>query len=626
MFACLYSLSTPLAALVSLAESFTPRFDVRGPLVMLDVSGLSRLLGSFQEIGEQLRRSSPGPVRIAIAPTQTAAALLALGRAGLTVVASGEQAAALAPLQVSVLGQLGELAPKVFDEGSRRGFSTRPQEPSSSGPPSSRTLVENRPREPLSKIVGDMWDALPYFESSLERTSELVVKTHCGGGWTHPRQAHAAHQTRPPRRPVTAMRDTEHPPPLAQNVRVSVGGVAPKLSAEADETSAVPGRAGTAAVVVRPASRKSAESMAQALDLLQTLRRWGIKTLGALAVLPSGEVYERLGARGVAWQRLARGEDTSPMVPWVPEEPFDASLELEWPIEGLEPLSFVLGRLLEPLSARLERADRGAAIVHTHLRLVSKIVHARTLQLPAPMRDPKTLRTLVLLDLETNPPGAAVDEVRLLIEPTPARVVQWTLYERAQPSPEQTSTLLARLTALMGESHVGSPQLADTWKPGQFTMAPFEIRPVAPAATSSPTHTTLSTTALSTTALSTARSTARSTRHQGPHEEPGTRNEAPGALGAALRRFRLPVPVRVQVQEGRPIRISTDRRGVTGGPVVQAAGPWRTSGEWWNDAAPVRLNASWDRDEWDVAIDDGTVYRLYVEREVGQWFLDGIVD
>ena len=240
------------------------------------------------------------------------------------------------------------------------------------------------------------------------------------------------------------------------------------------------------------ASRKSAESMSQALDLLQTLRRWGIKTLGALAVLPSGEVYERLGARGVAWQRLARGEDTSPMVPWVPEEPFDASLELEWPIEGLEPLSFVLGRLLEPLSARLERADRGAAIVHTHLRLVSKTVHARTLQLPAPMRDPKTLRTLVLLDLETNPPGAAVDEVRLLIEPTPARVVQWTLYERAQPSPEQTSTLLARLTALMGESHVGSPQLADTWKPGQFTMSPFEIRPVAP---------------------DTARSAARSTPH-----------------------------------------------------------------------------------------------------------------
>jgi protein ImuB len=77
------------------------------------------------------------------------------------------------------------------------------------------------------------------------------------------------------------------------------------------------------------------------------------------------------------------------------------------------------------------------------------------------------------------------------------------------------------------------------------------------------------------------------------------------------------------VQEGRPIRILTDRRGVTGGVVVQSAGPWRTSGEWWNDAQPGR---AWDRDEWDVAMADGTVYRLYVERDVGQWFLEGIVD
>jgi protein ImuB len=92
---------------------------------------------------------------------------------------------------------------------------------------------------------------------------------------------------------------------------------------------------------------------------------------------------------------------------------------------------------------------------------------------------------------------------------------------------------------------------------------------------------------------------------------------------SALRRFRLPVPARVHVQDGRPVRVLTDRRGVTGGPVVQAAGPWRTSGEWWNDGQSGR---SWDRDEWDVAIADGTVYRLYVERDIGQWFLDGVVD
>ena len=564
MFACLYSLSTPLAALVALAETFTPRFEVKGPLVMLDVSGLSRLLGSFKEIGDELRRSAPGPVRIAIAPTQTAAALLALGRAGLSVVDRDGLAEALASLPVSVLG---ELATKAAEPPSSSTSVENLREPSSSTSvanprpePPPRTSVKNRRSEPLSKIVGSMWDALPYFDSTLERATDLAVKAHYGGGWKHPRDAHAASQLRP-RRPVVENRRPEPPSRTFENLRRE------------------------------PPSRTSVRSLSETLDLLQTLRRWGIKTLGALAALPPGDVYERLGARGVSWQRLARGEETSPLVPWIPEAPFEASLELEWPIEGLEPLSFVLGRLLEPLSTRLEQADRGAAILHTHLRLVSKAVHARTLQLPAPMRDPKTLRTLVLLDLETNPPTAAVDEVRLLIEPTPARVVQWTLYERAQPSPEQTSTLLARLTALMGDGHVGSPQLVDSWKPGLFAMSQF----AAPAASGA------------------------------PHAACGTAPSTPphlAAVGSALRRFRLPVPARVQVHEGRPVRITTDRRGVAGGAIVQAAGPWRTSGEWWNDASAT----SWDRDEWDVAIADGTIYRLFVERTVGQWFLDGVVD
>ena len=59
-----------------------------------------------------------------------------------------------------------------------------------------------------------------------------------------------------------------------------------------------------------------------------------------------------------------------------------------------EPLSFVLGRLLEPLSAHLERRDRGAAVLHVRLHLVTRDVHERSLQLPAPMRDARTLRTL----------------------------------------------------------------------------------------------------------------------------------------------------------------------------------------------------------------------------------------
>ena len=453
MFAALVAPSIPAVAIIDVARAFTPRFEQVGPLVLLDAGGLSRLFGSPQDLGTHLsdalaKHGHGGTApRVAIASTQTAAALLALGRPGLTVVELGQEEKALAPLSVSVL---------------------------------------------------DRYEKLKELRTGENRHLEILTK-------------------------------------------------------------------------------------------------WGIRTLGAFAAIAGPEVFERLGDHSLQWQALARGVDARPLVPWVDEVPFEAALELEWPIEGLEPLSFVLARLFEPLSERLEQADRGAAVIHTSLRLTTKRVHARTLPLPSPMRDPKTLRTLVLLDLETHPPDAPIDTVRVFIEPTPGRVTQWTLLERAQPAPEQVSTLVARLSALMGDTHVGSPRLTDTWKPGAFAMAPFEVSEVPRV--------------------------AEVPRVPRVPKVPGRGAEVPGAeVPSALRRFRFPIPTRVQVQEGRPIRVATDRQGFSSGAIVQSAGPWRTSGEWWQEGQ------AWDRDEWDVAMADGTIYRLVVERGVGQWFLEGIVD
>jgi protein ImuB len=189
---------------------------------------------------------------------------------------------------------------------------------------------------------------------------------------------------------------------------------------------------------------------------VSVLKSWGIKTLGELAALPPADLAARLGRQGLVWQAIARGTDARPLVPTLPEERFESSMELEWPIDGLEPLSFVLTRLLEPLSTRLERRDRGAAVLHVRLRLVTRAadggagpgagrdeaaerydVHARSLQLPTPIRDVRTLRTLALLDLESHPPAAAVDRVTVVIDPTPGRVLQHALFTRAQPTPEQ---------------------------------------------------------------------------------------------------------------------------------------------------------------------------------------------
>jgi protein ImuB len=494
LYACLYlppagDQTAAATTLVAIAQGFSPRYERhRDDLISIDVSGLERLLGPARVIGDELRRESQTRavrLHIALAGTRTAALLMALSRPGLTIVAPGGEAAALAPLTLEML--------ETIDHDGQ--------------------------------------------------TQNSCLRSQMGA---------AAWQAR------TSQKDSDQ------------------------KTSAV-----------------------SAIAAVSTFKRWGLRTLGEVAALPAADLVSRLGRQALTWQALARGEDIWPLVPTLEAERFESSLELEWPIEGLEPLSFVLTRLLEPLSTRLERRDRGAAVLHILLRLVTREAHARRLELPSPMRDVRTLRTLALLDLESHPPAAAIDRVTIVVDPTPGRVLQHTLFTRAQPTPEQLSTLLARLGALVGQDRFGAPAVVDTYRPGAFAVTAFatEHKPEG------------------------RKSEVRSQKSDGA---PDFRLQASAdfrlqtsdfpAVVSALRRCRHPVPARVAVTDGRPVRVTTDRRGFAGGAVAQCAGPWRTSGAWWTEAPP------WNRDEWDVALNDGAVYRIFQDRVTDAWFIDAIVD
>ena len=89
------------------------------------------------------------------------------------------------------------------------------------------------------------------------------------------------------------------------------------------------------------------------------------------------------------------------------------------------------------------------------------------------MRDARVLRTLALLDLESNPPPAAIDRVAVAVDVTEGRVLQFGLFARALPT-DKLATLLARLGALMGTDRIGAPSLVDTYRPGAFAMAKFD--------------------------------------------------------------------------------------------------------------------------------------------------------
>ncbi len=309
------------------------------------------------------------------------------------------------------------------------------------------------------------------------------------------------------------------------------------------------------------------------LERSELFARWGLRTISDLARLPVAGLAERLGPDGPRLLGLARGEDDGLFVPTAAPVAFEMALELDWPVDGLEPLSFLLARVLEPLCAGLVARGRRAATLTVDLGLVDGSTHRRALRPAAPSGEPRTWRTLVLLDLEAHPPRDAVQAITVRAEPTPARSVQFSLLDPAQPSPERLAETMARLHSWTAAGRGGAAALLDTHRPGAFAVGTFAPGPVTPRA------------------------------------------PAPGSPRVALRAFRPPRPARVALRDGAPAFVAA--AGVRGA-VVDHAGPWRASGDWWDVA--------WSREEWDVALLAGGVYRIFRDRLREAWFVEGELD
>ena len=313
-------------------------------------------------------------------------------------------------------------------------------------------------------------------------------------------------------------------------------------------------------------------------DRLTLFHRWGLRRIGDLAALPPLGLAERLGPEGDRLLRLARGEDREPFVPAAPPESFHARLELDWAVDGLEPLAFLLSRVLEPLVLALDTRGRKAQALTLELTLANGRAHRRTLRVAAPTGDARTWRTLLLLDLEARSPGDAVTALAVTAEPTPAREVQFSLLDPAQPSPEKLAETLARLATLTAEGRCGAASLLDTHRPGAFVLGTFAPGPFRPAK---------------------------------PGSADGT---ATPASRAALRAFRPPLRAEVSLAKGAPVFVSAP--GLRGA-VADRAGPWRASGDWWE--------AAWAREEWDVLV-AGRLLRLVRDRLNEEWTIDGEID
>jgi len=274
-------------------------------------------------------------------------------------------------------------------------------------------------------------------------------------------------------------------------------------------------------------------------------------------------------------RELARGEAERKLTPLREPTRFEDEIELEYPVELLEPLAFPLARLFNGLTTRLATRALATDELRLRLKLENRAEYRRTLRLPAPSLDGKAFLKLAQLDLAAHPPPAPVIHVRVEMNPVLPRAAQSGLFLPAAPEPVKLELTLARIRAIVGEGRVGSPELLDTHRPDAFRMVD---------------------------ALAHARANERGSADGGVR------------LTLAFRIFRPPRAARVALDSGQPGFVAA--QGIRG-QVMERAGPWRTSGDWWT-------RDPWSRDEWDIALSDGALYRLYCAPE--GWFVEGSYD
>src|SRR5207237_2630345 len=164
------------------------------------------------------------------------------------------------------------------------------------------------------------------------------------------------------------------------------------------------------------------------------------------------------------------GVGSRPLVSHTDAERFVEVMELDYEILTIEPLTFILSRMLDGICARLRSRNRATHEVHLSLGTVRRV-----LNLPLPVRNPKLLTKLLILDLEAHPPGVGVQRVEVEAIPTKPRVVQNGLFVPLSPEPEKLELTLARLKAVVGEENVGAAEISDTHRPDGFEIKQFAV-------------------------------------------------------------------------------------------------------------------------------------------------------
>lgn len=368
---------------------------------------------------------------------------------------------------------------------------------------------------------------------------------------------------------------------LPARAAVAAGRVTARIAARrAEEVPTIIPEGGDAAFL----APLSLATLSPPSPLLDRLTRWGVRSAGALAALPAGEIVRRLGSEGLALHRMARGEDEKPLSAWRPPPILSERVDLEWSIGELEPFLAVARPMIERLSRRLSASGLACRRVDLALALDPEGEEGRALMLAAPTTEIKTLVERISLELSSRPPKAPIVGIALRAHPDQARQIQFSLFGPSTPSPDRLATVMARLSVLLGADRIGAPGLCDGVRPERYHLTAYAPPP--------------------------------------PPKVTPILSPLPLAVAIRVLRPMIPLVVEIGGAPPQPRFIKAECREGTlssiAGSVRMAAGPWRMEEGWWSEEAVARAY-------WDVELADGELFRIYRDLN-GDWFADGIYD
>lgn len=333
------------------------------------------------------------------------------------------------------------------------------------------------------------------------------------------------------------------------------------------------------------ASGKERELLAPfALSLLdidpkvaERLRLLGIERLGDLAGLPHGPFVRRFGPEAARWHALAQGVDRTPFVPRAHAVAIEASMYGEGRAEDEAQVIFALRMLLTRIAADLERCGKRAGALTLDVELEDSQTQRFIVPLASSTAQERAMLDVVRAKLEGVTFASAIVGLRLRAAELEEGGEALGLLSGDDFDPQTVAVTIARIEAALGETvrqastrsaHVLEERFAyERYEPPKRTLMLND-------------------------------------------------DDAAPAFGHDI------VPqLRLLTVAEIPVRVRGGEPAFVGDPpqaVLECAGPWRVELERWPGVEAVA------RDEYDVLLADGDLYRIY--HQGAHWYLRGAYD